>query len=222
MIKVNIKIALISLLLFCIYITPSAQDPHRFDKEIKKFVEDDLTINRENLIVFTGSSSIRFWSNLQSDFPDLNIINRGFGGSHMSDLLYFSDQLINQYKPKKVFIYEGDNDLSAKESQQDILKEAKELVDKIWQASPETKIYFIAAKPSVARWNLQEEYEKFNYALSLWTLLKPNIHFIDVWTPMLNEDGEVMPDLFIGDNLHMNAKGYEIWARVVAPYLKDE
>lgn len=220
MIKISLKYYLLALTTFLLIGQIAGQDPHRFDGEITVFLEDDKTINRENLIVFTGSSSVRIWSSLQTDFPEYNIINRGFGGSQMSDLLFFSDQLINQYQPDKVFIYEGDNDISARESREDILKEAKTLVDKIWSASPETEIYFIAAKPSVARWNLREEYEQFNYALSLWTLLKTKVHFIDVWTPMINDQDEVMPDLFLGDNLHMNAKGYKIWTEVIGPYLK--
>lgn len=222
MIKISLKYYLLALTIILLIGQITSQDPHRFDEEINVFLEDDKTIDRENLIVFTGSSSVRIWSSLQTDFQGYNIINRGFGGSHMSDLLFFSDQLINQYQPDKVFIYEGDNDISAKESREDILKEAKALVDKIWSTSPETEIYFIAAKPSVARWNLREEYEQFNYALSLWTLLKTKVHFIDVWTPMINDQDEVMPDLFLGDNLHMNAKGYKIWAEVIGPYLKGE
>ncbi|MFT4565754.1 MAG: lysophospholipase L1-like esterase [Saprospiraceae bacterium] len=222
MIKINLNLLSITLVFFFLLHSISAQDPLRFEKEIRVFSEDDKSIHRDKIIVFTGSSSVRLWTSLQTDFPEYNIINRGFGGSHMSDLLYYSDQLIIQYKPEKVFIYEGDNDISAEEPRQDILKEAKDLVEKIWEVSPDTKIYFISPKPSVARWGLRGKYEQFNYALSLWTLLKSNVTFIDVWTPMLNNEGEVMPDLFIGDNLHMNAKGYKIWADVIAPYLEDD
>lgn len=198
-----------------------AQDPHRFDDALSEFKVQDSDVQLDDIIVFTGSSSVRFWQTLETTYPEHNIINRGFGGSEMSDLLYFVDPLINQYKPKKVFIYEGDNDINSLEKREDILKEAKELVDKILATSPKTKIYFISAKPSVARWALQQEYEQFNYALSLWSLLKTNVTFIDVWSPMLDEEGIVMKDIFIGDNLHMNQKGYDIWAKAIKPYVED-
>ncbi len=209
-------------LLLGVQVQNLAQDPHRYDEEIAAFARADQMINRDDLVVFTGSSSVRFWKSLNSDFPEYNIINRGFGGSQMSDLLYFVEPLITQYMPKKVFIYEGDNDISAGKKKDVILTEAKELVSRIWEVSPESEIYFIAAKPSVARWEFQHEYEQFNYALSLWALITPHVTYIDVWTPMLDGKGMVRGDIFIGDKLHMNEKGYQIWADVIRPYLSDK
>lgn len=215
------RILLFFFLIVC-WTASVAQDLHRFDDQLEAFKQEDASINREDVIVFTGSSSIRFWTSLSSDFPTYNIINRGFGGSHMSDLLYHCDALIGQYQPQKVFVYEGDNDIYDQENKESILREARQMVDKVWSVSPATEIYFIAAKPSVARWHLRSEYEQLNYALSLWALIKPKVHFVDIWTPMLGEDGEVMADLFLEDQLHMNAKGYAIWAEVMEPYLEKD
>jgi len=199
-----------------------AQDPLRFEDDINRLLAQDNEVDRSNdLIVFTGSSSVRFWLTLQNSFPNYNIINRGFGGSHMSDLLFYCDKLILQYQPKKVFIYEGDNDISAGEERTEILKEAQQLVDKIKANSPHTVIYFIGAKPSVERWNLKSKYEQFNYALSLWALLEDGVTFIDIWSPMVTADDTISPDLFVEDMLHMNAKGYEIWKKVIQPFIEE-
>lgn len=196
------------------------QDPTRFAEDIQKFEELDKQKPSEGVILFVGSSSIRFWVTLQQDFPDQEVLNRGFGGSHMSDLLYYLDELVLKYKPKKVFIYEGDNDINDKEDSASILKEATQIVQMIHQALPNTKIIFISAKPSIARWNLKNQYLQLNYRLRSYANQYSYLDYIDVWTPMLDAQGNPMADIFIEDNLHMNAKGYAIWQKVIEPYVK--
>jgi lysophospholipase L1-like esterase len=160
------------------------------------------------------------WSGLQSDFPNYNIVNRGFGGSQTSDLLYFFDQLILPYNPKKIFIYEGDNDLSAGKSPEQIVSTMDSVIAMIRQRVSKTvPIYVISPKPSISRWHLKEKYIKFNELMNDSVSKKRNVHFIDVWSPALDKDGVVIKDIFLEDGLHMNSKGYAIWARVLRKHL---
>lgn len=198
----------------------SAQDPKRFAEDIQKFTQLDQANLSQGEILFVGSSSIRFWKTVQNDFPNHKVLNRGFGGSHMSDLLFYLDELVLKYKPKQVFIYEGDNDINDRESPKSILKETKILVQKIHKALPDTEIVLLSAKPSIARWNYKNEYEKLNKLFKRFAKKKSYIQFVDVWNPMLNEEGKPKADIFIQDNLHMNAKGYQIWKEVIGAYLK--
>ena len=215
-----LKILLTPVLLAILIYYANGQDPLRFQEAIDAFELADDTTNLENAIVFTGSSSIRFWPALQEEFPNHNVLNRGFGGSQMSDLLYFIEELVLKYNPVKVFIYEGDNDIATGKEKKEILAVAKEITRRIHSKFPDTEINFISAKPSVARWSLKDQYIQYNYSLSLWTLLKPGVNFIDVWAPMCSAEGEVDPSLFITDNLHMNKKGYAIWKEVIQPYVE--
>lgn len=197
-----------------------AQEQHRFDKEVKALIAGDSLVSKKKLILFTGSSSIRMWKELKTDFPGHNVLNRGFGGSDMADLLYYAEQLIIQYKPSKVFIYEGDNDINAGKSPEQILAEAEKLLTLLRAELPgRVKIIFISAKPSVARWHLKDKYIAFNQQLKQWTSSKRNVLYADVWTPMLDENGEVRKNLFIEDNLHMNREGYDIWKKAIRQYL---
>lgn len=175
----------------------------------------------EGLYLFVGSSSIRFWSTLKEDYGGYNVINRGFGGSTFQDLINFKEELIFAYRPCKVFIYEGDNDIFKGEKVEHIISLAKSIASEIKERLPKTQIYFLAAKPSVARWDKRELYKEFNYTLQSWASFEEDVHFIDVWTPMCDESGDVLEDLFIGDNLHMNSKGYDIWKQVVKPYVEE-
>lgn len=198
-----------------------AQNSERFKNEIDKFSKEASSVDQKKLVLFTGSSSVRMWKDLSERFPKENIVNLGFGGSAMSDLLYYADEVIFKYTPKKIFIYEGDNDVNAGKTPDEILADAKTLLSQIREKLPRSvKVHFISAKPSVARWHLKEQYEAFNSQLKAWTEENPNVEYIDVWTPMLMQDGVVMQDIFLADNLHMTSKGYDIWAEVMGGYLK--
>lgn len=213
---------ILSLLFFqFLFISLCAQDPLRFEKEVNSLVAGDSAIDRRKLIVFTGSSSIRMWTDLKNDFPKHNVLNRGFGSSEMSDLLYYAKPLIINYKPICVFIYEGDNDISNGRRIEDILANADKLLTQLRAQLPaNVKIIFISAKPSVARWHLKAKYEDFNRQLKHWTTTKKNVHYADIWTHMLDGKGEVRKDLFLADNLHMNRLGYDIWRKVISQYIK--
>ncbi|HET9053124.1 MAG TPA: SGNH/GDSL hydrolase family protein [Cyclobacteriaceae bacterium] len=199
-----------------------AQEKHAFENEVRNLVlQDSLIKNRKDLILFTGSSSIRMWADLEKDFPRKNVLNRGFGGSTMRDLLYFADQLIIPYQPKTIFIYEGDNDIALGRESQEILASADSLLNLIRTHLPKTlKVYFIAAKPSVARWHLKDQYIAFNNELKTWTQSRKNVYFIDVWSPMLHADGSLKKELFLEDGLHMNRSGYTIWRNQIRKHLK--
>jgi len=197
-----------------------AQDPLRFEKEVNDLVEADTLVSEKKLILFIGSSSIRMWKDLKSDFPKHNVLNHGFGGSDMADLFYYAKPLIINYRPSRIFIYEGDNDISAGKSPEEILANAEKLLTLLKAQLPsKVKIIFISAKPSVARWHLKEKYEDFNHKLKQWTTTRKNVLYADVWSPMLDSNGEVQKDLFLDDNLHMNRKGYDIWKSVISEFL---
>ncbi|MBT1706497.1 SGNH/GDSL hydrolase family protein [Chryseosolibacter indicus] len=218
--KLNTYLYLILSLSFFIV---NAQDAKKFEQEVNNLVAGDSAVEKKKLIVFTGSSSVRFWSDLQDRYRDYNVINRGFGGSQMSDLIYYADKLIFKYKPKQIFIYEGDNDLSLGKSPETILSEAQTLLKMIRKNLPKkVKVSFISAKPSVSRWHLKESYEKYNALLKDWAATQKNVTFIDVWTPLLTSSGTVRQDIFKEDNLHLNAIGYDIWSNAIEDYLSPK
>lgn len=195
---------------------------NQFDQEVHDLLlKDSLIKNQSNIILFTGSSTIRLWKNIEGNFPTKNILNRGFGGSRMSDLLHFADQLIIRYNPKTIFIYEGDNDLGEKKTPKEILASADSLLTIIRAKLPKNvKVYFISAKPSMARWHLKDQYAELNNGLKSWAKTKKNVYFIDMWPIMLNADGSIKKELFLEDGLHMNRKGYDLWQSQIKPFVQ--
>lgn len=198
-----------------------AQDPARFKTDVEELAKKEYNFSRDKkLVVFAGSSSIRMWNDVQNYFPEYNVINNGFGGSHFSDLLFFYDELILKRKPDILFIYEGDNDLAGNKKPRKILQEAKKLTEKVKKDLPETKIIFISPKPSISRIKLKNSYISFNKKLKKYCNKTDNPEFADVWYPMLDKNGNVFKDVFLEDGLHMNKKGYDIWGKVIGEFLK--
>ena len=200
-------------------LSAAAQEQNKWESAIRNFERQDSVSRPETGgILFTGSSSIAMWKDIQSYFPGYRVINRGFGGSEFSDLLFYADRVILPYKPSKIFIYEGDNDLAAGKDISLIMRQAKTLREKIAKALPRVPVVFIAAKPSIARWQLREKYESLNAELKRYADQAPLTMYADVWTPMLEKSGKPKP-VFLQDDLHMTAEGYRIWQKVMLDLL---
>jgi lysophospholipase L1-like esterase len=215
----------LGLLIGCLFTMGAAslwsQDPLRFQEEIQMLKQKTHSLwNGENgTTLFTGSSSIRMWEDLQERFPDKNILNTGFGGSQATDLLYYLQPLVLDYQPKKVFIYEGDNDLAEGKRVGQVLEVLKNISEGLQNEIPDISIVIISAKPSISRWGLRRKYQRLNKKLSRWASRQQHLDFADVWNPML-ADKKLNTSLFIEDGLHMNVSGYDIWENALKPFIE--
>lgn len=195
-------------------------DFSRWESAIAAFEKQDLQKPPpKQAILFVGSSSIRLWD-LAKSFPELDVINRGFGGSHIADSAHFADRLILKHQPRLVVVYAGDNDLAAGKTPEQLLADYQSLVSAIHKALPKTPIAFIAIKPSLDRWHLYDQQCKTNALIVGFCKKDERLFFIDIVKPMLGKDGKPRPELFVADGLHLSPRGYELWAKIVKPYLK--
>lgn len=188
------------------------QQANPFSQEVEALSKkyDTLWDSSRESIVFTGSSSIRLWKKLKESFPEHQILNTGFGGSQAVDLLYHLEPLVLRFKPKKVFIYEGDNDIWSKKKSKEIITTTEKIIEEIHKKNANTNIVLVAAKPSLSRWKLRRKYQRLNREFQKLSENNPRLSYVDVWSPML--DGrKPKTDIFIEDGLHMNQKGYDIW-----------
>ena len=197
--------------------------PTRWEETIKKFeAADKKSPPDAGGALFIGSSSIRMWD-LQKCFPEeKNAINRGFGGSHMADSTHYAARIAIPYQPRVIFIYAGDNDIKGGKSPKRILRDYQGFVKKVHAELPDTRIAYIAIKPSIARWNLVGKMRAANALIQQETESDKRLSFIDIDTPMIGDDGKPRSELFIKDGLHLSAAGYEIWSDLVRPHLQAE
>ena len=220
--------ALMSLcaLAACLLASPACfrPDPERFEAEIEAWETADLeSPPPANAIVFVGSSSIGYWDTVALDLAPLTIIQRSFGGSWMRDAVHYADRIVTAYDPRAVVLYEGDNDIGfGRLYPRNLLRDYQAFVDRVHAELPEARIYFLAIKPSIARWNQWPRMKEANSLIEAATENDDRLFFIDVATPLLGPNGGPPPEsLFIEDRLHLNPDGYAIWTDIVRPVLYE-
>ncbi len=194
-------------------------DPARFAEAIEEFVTWDTKNSfPRDAMLFVGSSSIRFWPTATA-FPDRPIINRGFGGSELSDVIHFYGQLIKPYSPARIFLYAGDNDIGHGKSARQVIEDYRELVALVRADFPGTELIFVSIKPSKARWNKWPEMREANRMVQEFADKHDNLAYADLASPLLGADGKPK-DVFMEDGLHLNDEGYRLWEKALAPYLE--
>jgi lysophospholipase L1-like esterase len=199
---------------------PVPAPPERWEKDITAFETGEAASpTPKNAIVFVGSSSIRKWSSLATDFPHHQVINRGFGGSLLSDSVHFIDRLVLKHEPRFIVVYAGGNDINANKTPENVFASFKELVGKIRAKQPSTPIAYISIASNPKRWSQVEKVIEANRLIEAYTKANPGLIFINVFHQMLGPDGMPKPEIFSSDNLHMNEEGYKLWTEIIAPYL---
>lgn len=191
-----------------------------WEKEVRAFeASDKANPPPKDAILFVGSSSIRLWQSLSHDFSEHTVINRGFGGSRLSDCVVLADRIVIPYHPRMVLLYAGDNDLAEGKSPEEVFADFKMFVEKVHAALPKTRIAYISIKPSITRHHLLETVKETNRLIEGYTQRKKDLVFIDIFTSMLSPNNEPRRELFVSDGLHLNAVGYQLWASIIRPYL---
>jgi lysophospholipase L1-like esterase len=172
-------------------------------------------------ILFVGSSSFTKWQDVHAYFPEYSIINRGFGGSSLVDVIRYAYDIILPYQPKQVLIYCGENDLASSEtiSPEEVLLRVKTLVNIIRTNLPDATIDYVSIKPSPVRASIQDRVKIANKLIKAYFKKQKNAGFIDIYDAMLDPKGNMREELYLVDRLHMKPEGYAIWQKAIAPYL---
>ncbi|GGK62283.1 SGNH/GDSL hydrolase family protein [Rufibacter glacialis] len=197
-------------------------NPLVWEKEMRAFEKaDSANMPAPGGIVFTGSSSVRGWRTLKQDFPDKPVLNRGFGGSRINDATYHFDRIVKKYQPKQVLLYSGDNDIASGKNAEMTFEEFKLFAKKMKEELPKAEFVYLSIKPSPARWKMYPEMEEANKKIKRYAFWHRKVKYVDVSNPMLGPDGKPKPELYVADGIHMTPTGYELWKKIVEPYLAD-
>ncbi|HTD86539.1 MAG TPA: SGNH/GDSL hydrolase family protein [Candidatus Binatia bacterium] len=212
-------IALLTLILIAPIAACWAQI-NRFEGEILAFEASDRTNPPpKRAAVFVGSSSIRLWKTLAQDFPKQHVINRGFGGSEISDSVNYARRIVIPYQPRLVVMYAGGNDIHNGKTPERVFADFTNFVTTVHAALPRTRIAYISIAPNPARWVEVDKVRAANGLIADYVRRQRNMQFIDVFPHMLGADGQPRPEIYGPDRLHMNEHGYVLWRDIVKRYL---
>ncbi|WP_428415746.1 SGNH/GDSL hydrolase family protein [Methylibium sp.] len=193
----------------------------RWQESLEAFaLADQAQAPQPGGVLFVGSSSIRLWSGLETQFAGETIVKRGFGGSRMFDCAEYLERLVLPYKPRLVIVYAGDNDLAEGRTPQQVLASFSAFVEGVRRALPDTRIAYLSIKPSPLRSALMPQVAETNALVANYSRHTPNLDYIDIYSKMLDEQGRPRAELFQPDALHLNAQGYALWRTVIADHLR--
>ena len=204
-------------------LTKPSEIPHDYSKwepEIAAYeAADRANPPAKGGIFFIGSSTIRLWATLATDFPQHHVINRGFGGSEIADATHFADRIIFPYEPKQIFLRAGNNDIHNGRLPQEVASDFAAFVRAVHQRLPQTEIIFISLCPVPDRWGEKDKNRLLNSTIRHMALNMPRVSYVDAWSISLSKSGHARPELFRDDQLHFNGAGYKLLAECVRPFL---
>jgi lysophospholipase L1-like esterase len=195
-----------------------------FLNEVNAFSKhDSLNAPSKNAILLIGSSSFTYWKDVATYFPGRVFINRAFGGSSLTHQIEYVEKIVYPYQPKQVLIYCGENDIAASQmvTADSVFNRFVRLHQLIRKKYPAVRISFVSIKPSPVRAEFLSTIIISNKLIADFCRRNKKTDFIDIFSSMQNTEGKPIEELFIADRLHMNAKGYAIWSKIIAPYLVD-
>lgn len=213
------------IIIFCLISSASfaQREEKPFWTEIQAFMrEDSLNPPPDSATLFVGSSSFRLWDNLHDYFPELYIVNRGFGGSTLSNLVFYSDSIISPFRWKYIVIYSGENDLvyDANLEPSEVVKLFDRLMYHIRKTNPQTPVFYCSIKPSPIRKQFSKRFIQYNNLISNHIEHYPNTYFVDFWNILTDKEEQPVSAFFLADSLHLNEKGYSMWKNELIKYLK--
>ncbi|HEV3163721.1 MAG TPA: GDSL-type esterase/lipase family protein [Isosphaeraceae bacterium] len=192
----------------------------RWEKEVAAYEADDAkSPPPKGGILFIGSSTIRLWKTLAEDYPDLKVVNRGFGGTEIVDSTHFADRLIFPHEPKQIFLRAGGNDIHAGRTPRQVAADFAEFVRVVHARLPNTEILYISVSPAPSRWGESDKYRELNRLIREMALEMPRVGFVDTFDMVLAPDGQARPELFVKDRLHFSPEGYKLLRERVRPFL---
>lgn len=201
--------------------TKASVHQRRWQAAIDAFAAEDRAHAPEpGGVLFVGSSSIRLWTSLQAQFKDVPVVQRGFGGSRLLDCTEHVKELVVPYRPRLVVLYAGDNDLAEGRSPQDVVASLRTFVDGVRSALPDTRIAYMSIKPSPLRAALMPRVREANELARAYLAGDPQLAYVDVFTAMLDPQGQPRRELFQPDALHLNAQGYALWQAALSSVVK--
>ncbi|MDR1646371.1 MAG: GDSL-type esterase/lipase family protein [Tannerellaceae bacterium] len=194
----------------------------RYEKEVLELEKKEaLATDAGCDALFIGSSSIRMWQTLEDDFAPLRVVNRGYGGASIRDLLYNYHRIIGRYHPER-FVFYAENDMtgSATDISVSMTFDLYRLFfERIRRDFPQARLYILSVKPSLSRKNMIPKYRILNELLREYAAETDRCSFVDVAAALLDANGDPNPALFLPDNLHLNNEGYRAWTNILKPYL---
>lgn len=205
-------------------VAPGAPEPDRWESAIAAFEARDRDHPpAPGGIWLLGSSNIRLWNTLETDFPGMHVEARGVGGCRLAELADFAPRLLAAAEPRAVVISAGTNDINAGATTAEVRDAFERLVGNLRATAPEATIVFLAIAPSIKRWEQIDRQRDANEAVRAFVEAADDdrLRYLDASADFLGPDGTPDPACFVADLLHPSVEGNARRAAVLRPVFAE-
>lgn len=227
--KKNIWI-IISIILTILLITITIFMIHHFNTAQHDIIVKENKILDDNY-VFVGDSITELYK-LDDYYKNFKVVNSGKSGYKTTDILDNIDTMVYDYNPTKIFLLIGTNDFLNKDVNPDeVYENITKIIENIQKNRKYAKIYVESIYPTChhdnEKVNLSETNKRPNKKLKEINKKlkdyceKNNITYIDVYSKLVDEDGELNLDYTV-DGLHLSKEGYDVVSKTLMPYVKEK
>lgn len=191
-----------------------------YQDEIRRLAQLPVAQAARPKVVFYGSSTFTRWPNLAKDFPQVQAVNLGFGGSTLAACAWFFEQVVPRQQPAALLVYAGDNDLGDGRTPEEVVLFFEQLFAQSAAMLGPIPVCFVSIKPSPARLHLREGIVFANTCIQRRIVaLGPPYSFLDIYPLMLDAQGNPRRALFEADGLHLSPAGYAVWQQAIGAHL---
>lgn len=171
----------------------------------------------KNGLLFIGSSSIRLWKTLAQDMAPYPVVQRGYGGAHLRDAIFFPDALLGNGQPAMIigFIANDIKGVPEDERPQRIKRLFKYFLKQVRERHPKTPFLWVEITPTQSRWAQWKAIKKVNKKIKVYCDKTDNLYFVQTANAFLTAEGLPRTELFVEDQLHLNQQGYALWSRLI-------
>ena len=200
----------------------SSISPPRFQSAIDQFLKaDSVHAPSKGGILFVGSSIFRRWTKVEQQMSPLPVFNRAFGGSRTSEILYYMDRIVLPYEPRVIVYYCGSNDINAGDRPDSIADRFRQFCQRVHAKLPDTRILFVSiqcAPQKQDRWNVVDS---SNSLIDQYCAGTRNVEFVDVNHILFDSGGDIRPELFLPDMLHLTDQAYIELGLILRPIIES-
>jgi len=194
-----------------------------YENDIKILENKPVKLQKKKKkVLFYGSSTIRLWETMGTDFPEFTVVNQGFGGSTLAACCWFFKRVIPQHKPDIIVLYAGDNDLGDGRHPEEVYLYFINMMALIKQYCGDIPVAFLSIKLSISRLHLYNSIIFTNQIIRAEILKNyPQCQYVDL-IPAMYSNETIDHALLENDGLHLSEKGYAVLTKVVKSQFLDQ
>ena len=168
----------------------------------------------------------QFYANWRENFFGWNAADFGWGGDMTQNVLWrLQNGELDNVNPKVIVLLIGTNNVGNKspvdgdQRAVEIPRGVKAILDLLRQKAPKATIVLMGIFPRNDNMAVMPIINQINDSISKFADGK-KIRYLNINDKMADKDGKLLEGITVKDGLHLDVKGYQVWANALKPIFR--